>query len=876
MSSLPAANTSVRHGRVRLPTRSRGSDGGELSTTTISISAAAAWLARAQAPRWESASETRIRFGRIAGSRRPSLRDEDAAASSRMLFAASALTVAGFPSDLSAARVVWSIQLLESPSKRSRLHHARPADHAADTPFTLWTPRSDGTALRGKPISMLNDENRAPHCEVRPSAAPLSPPSPILLTRPGLRVQTSNNSVYGRRLTRCAASCPAQEVLVLDDDDVRAPSPSPKGGVRSPPWSPTRVLNLEPLTPSRSPLHGGRSPWEPLPDLLSRNSAGSPQPQHSVERSSAERRVKDLRTAVDSDSAAARTPSPVRQLLELAQSTAAHPAAAFTHQPQPTSHVRQQSRPLPRTTGKPQLPAVVKPSGAVLGRRPRQAPARTNNTYTNHASAVPPDEPKPSTRRTSTRPSLAAARASTSLRSRAPEQPREKAAEKAHTTPRSHDRRPSPLELPGSILTPPPVTSTTTTAALLKSPAPPPPLLPRLPDPPRQGLAGAVKQTTSALRLLKKNKRNCAVLQPLQPLPEPATAAARRAHAALERADSGPPTTLEPLSAVVQEQAEPHPFTSAPFPAVDNPASTSSGGDEDEGSGGGAAHGMKARLNKLKKRSSSIHGSALQLQKLVPSHAAAAAGAVVVGAATGAETERAFGDAEADGASEVICPGVQRRKMPRGFDRPLSPPHPQQQQQQQQAPASRPLSRVSRPSSQSAPRAAALSVEQQQLLQQRQAEVELLLRLDVASAPARAIASHQVKQLDTFLQTLHELARCAAMEPQAVHSHLCQQDVGRGAMDSSMRRQSGMDWMAMAATDAALKRAVSHSKTLPKEAQVLSPEELLKTLATGAQLLRETVAIKVQDNNDLRTAHKAVQDALQFFSLAALSDACSV
>ena len=57
---------------------------------------------------------------------------------------------------------------------------------------------------------------------------------------------------------------------------------------------------------------------------------------------------------------------------------------------------------------------------------------------------------------------------------------------------------------------------------------------------------------------------------------------------------------------------------------------------------------------------------------------------------------------------------------------------------------------------------------------------------------------------------------------------------------------------------------------------MLSPEELLQSLATGAQLLREIVAINVQDNNDLRTAHKAVQDAVQFFSLAALSDACSV
>jgi hypothetical protein len=133
-----------------------------------------------------------------------------------------------------------------------------------------------------------------------------------------------------------------------------------------------------------------------------------------------------------------------------------------------------------------------------------------------------------------------------------------------------------------------------------------------------------------------------------------------------------------------------------------------------------------------------------------------------------------------------------------------------------------------------------------------------------------------VKQLDTFLQTLHELARCAAMEPQAVHSHLCQQHDGHSAMDRSLRRQSGMDLMATAETHATLKRAASHSKTLPEEVQALSHEELLQSLVRGAQLLRQIVAIKVQDNNDLRTAHKAVQDALEFFSLAALSDACSV
>jgi hypothetical protein len=95
-----------------------------------------------------------------------------------MLFAASALVVVGLSprgydcsvtSELSAGRAACSLQLLESPSKRSRLSHAR-ADES-DAPFTLWTPCSDGTALRGKPISMLHDENRA---EVGPSDAQLA------------------------------------------------------------------------------------------------------------------------------------------------------------------------------------------------------------------------------------------------------------------------------------------------------------------------------------------------------------------------------------------------------------------------------------------------------------------------------------------------------------------------------------------------------------------------------------------------------------------------------------------------------------------------------------------------------------------------------
>jgi hypothetical protein len=86
-----------------------------------------------------------------------------------------------------------------------------------------------------------------------------------------------------------------------------------------------------------------------------------------------------------------------------------------------------------------------------------------------------------------------------------------------------------------------------------------------------------------------------------------------------------------------------------------------------------------------------------------------------------------------------------------------------------------------------------------------------------------------------------------------------------------VRRQSSsaVDWVAAAHTDATLKRAVSHG-------HAQEPGAVLKRLATCVELLKQVVAIKCQDNNDLRTCGKAVQDALQFFSLAALADACSL
>jgi hypothetical protein len=81
-------------------------------------------------------------------------------------------------------------------------------------------------------------------------------------------------------------------------------------------------------------------------------------------------------------------------------------------------------------------------------------------------------------------------------------------------------------------------------------------------EPPTQLHTAHVK--TSALRLLKKNKRS------LQPLPEPAAqAVCRKVALALERSSSGPPALLEPLPGLAQEPAEPHPFSSARFPAAD-------------------------------------------------------------------------------------------------------------------------------------------------------------------------------------------------------------------------------------------------------------------------------------------------------------------
>mmetsp|Transcript_4136 Transcript_4136/g.4753 ORF Transcript_4136/g.4753 Transcript_4136/m.4753 type:complete len:643 (-) Transcript_4136:982-2910(-) len=151
-----------------------------------------------------------------------------------------------------------------------------------------------------------------------------------------------------------------------------------------------------------------------------------------------------------------------------------------------------------------------------------------------------------------------------------------------------------------------------------------------------------------------------------------------------------------------------------------------------------------------------------------------------------------------------------------------------------------------------------------QVLRQRHAEVQMLLRLDLTSVFAITHAQKAIERLHDFLQDVHMTASHLHVEPQAVYQHLLQRIAaettfyGMGVDASLMSRPD--DW------DQMLRMAEMLTQLHGRQ----DDGRIMASMMSCAVELRQVLRIKVQDNNDLRTATRALEDALDFFTVFAM------
>jgi hypothetical protein len=160
--------------------------------------------------------------------------------------------------------------------------------------------------------------------------------------------------------------------------------------------------------------------------------------------------------------------------------------------------------------------------------------------------------------------------------------------------------------------------------------------------------------------------------------------------------------------------------------------------------------------------------------------------------------------------------------------------------------------------------------QQQQWLQQRSAEVDFTLRMDIHSNSDLEAAHTTVSSICSFLDDVEACAKKADVTSEVVFQELLARLCGEQDFDS----QHGTTGVPMhQAKVLSRKRRLIDAQIGTALEAIVGPDGL-KAMVSHVNDMRRLLKIKVEDKNDLRMATAAVKDAQAFFmALQACSQA---